>query len=754
MEAGLPSWAALRASLVDALERKATTLEPKDQSKLNAAASHARLETDLWVAFDMLRHNLGVTSFRDHVRDAMKTAQTVAVPQSYALLAHLRIRGVLNLNIDRLATRALNAEHPGKLLVEHNGPTIARLQQVLTEPSRFVGNLHGIIEDSESWIFTSPQLSALLNNGAYKQFIQTVLATHTVIFLGITADDMAVGAPLAVLSTLGVETPTHFWLTDRTDATTDSWGENVGIRVIRYRSAGSDHSEVNEFLSDLLKATPPEQPIAPPVALERDAGVEQELPPPSEMTSWSAEQIRDALNKAVSKLLAHDLKDSFSEYEALRQRYDQAIYRAWYVTPDEGSNELLGYTLDREVAKGAFGRVYHATSRSGEQVAIKVLLENIRNDSRMLYSFRRGVRSMRILSDRDVDGMVAYKEASEIPAFVVMEWIEGPNLAEAKESGFIQEWHTVLRIGAEITRIIRRAHALPERVLHRDIRPSNVMLKDYFADSARAKVVVLDFDLSWHRNAYEVSVLHSASAGYLAPEQPRTTPGSSTRNAAVDSFGLGMTCLFLCSGEDPLPDQHRHVEWVNTVAQACSSIPAAEWMSAPARFSRVIVAATQDSQSARWDIAEIETELERLYDAVTNPGGVVAPDLIAEELAARTDVMQGYTWNADTLAAELQVPTGLSYILRADLQNERVLFLAQWAATGREERKSLEKYIATGAKTAVARLRAAGWQKVGNQGEGAATVVTAEMPAERLKGRIEDVASRIDSAMEKLRFGR
>lgn len=748
--AGLPAWGTLRDHLVLALENKAISLDGREATTLNALAAAARAEDNLWLAFELLQKGLGATSYRDEIRALLKPASTADVPDAYVLLSQLRLRGVLNLNLDRLATRAFGLRAGSPLLVERSGRDIARLHQVLSEPSHFVGNLHGTVEDVASWVFTKTQIDRLLATEAYKSFIRVALSTHTVIFLGITADDLAVGGHLESLNELSIETPTHFWLTNRSDAHTDSWAEQVGIRVIRYDS-GDDHVGMLEALRDLVVATPLDEPPAPPVALERGLTTEVDLPSADEMQSWSPDEIRNALNAHATELLADHSKEGSDAYDVFRDAYDPVIYRAWYVNTKQGTNDLLGYTLEREVAKGSFGRVYKATSPEGEEVAIKVLLENIRNDSRMLHSFRRGVRSMRILSSRGVKGMVAYNEASEIPAFVVMEWVDGPNLAQAKASDFIRDWSTILNIARELSRVIRDAHALPERVLHRDIRPSNVMLKDYY--TADGSVVVLDFDLSWHRDAHEVSVLHSSSAGYLAPEQLRPTPGASTRNAAVDSFGLGMTYLFLCTGTDPLPDEHRHVEWQQRVHDACDVIPSPEWKSIPNRFARLIQNATKDAQTARWDVAEIESELERLCLAAVKPRDVVDPDFLAEELAAHAECMSDYVWSEDELRAEKRMPTGLQYRIGADPQNETVTLSIEWTATGVEKRQGLDKYIAAGISTAADSLRAAGWRKIDANAEGAAARLDARIDAVVLRGRCVEVASRIDRAVEKLRFG-
>src|SRR5580700_10726056 len=125
----------------------------------------------------------------------------------------------------------------------------------------------------------------------------------------------------------------------------------------------------------------------------------------------------------------------------------------------------------------------------------------------MLGSFRRGVKSMRILSNAGVPGMVRYHYGFELPPCVIMDYVDGPNLEEAVQSRLLNTWHDILYTSLEITKIVRSGHNLPERVLHRDIRPPNIILKNFYSDKNEGySVTVLDFDLSWHRGASEQSI--------------------------------------------------------------------------------------------------------------------------------------------------------------------------------------------------------------------------------------------------------
>lgn len=753
-EAGLPTWIGLKELLVESVRQKADLYQAQDARQLKEKANLIEEQENNWIALKMLQEALGKTSYREVIREAYSSASSVQIPTTYQQVWKLRVRGILNLNLDRLATRALSERHPGSAPLEFNGPAVARLRQLLNGHVSFIGNLHGTFEDSQSWVLTRDELSGLLKDAAYRSFIETCLSTFTVFFIGISADDLAVGGHLSRLSKLGIEMPTHYWLTDRRDATTDEWAEEAGIRLIRYTAREGDHGEVSEFFGDLLSYVPEEPmsgfpPIAPTIATPDTMG---SLATPVEMMQWDADDIRMALNKRAQEILKEDSVEAYEEFSNFCSEYDQAIYRAWYTTTREGENTVLGYRLIKEIAKGSFGRVYEAESPSGKRVAVKILLEEIRNEPDHLRSFRRGVRSMRILQGHGVGGMVAYLEASEIPAFVVMEWVEGPNLVEATQAKFLGEWPDIVKASMQLSRIIRKAHELPERVLHRDLRPSNVMLEGYYTEPNDWNVVVLDFDLSWHKGAFEKSVLHNTVAGYLAPEQMHEVKGVSTRNAAVDSFGLGMTMLYLCSGKDPLPDQHKHQDWQSVVEEACTGVKCCTWLSVPRRVTRLILESTQDRQAARWDMAEIAGELERLAEAVDSPGDVRSPELLAEELAAHCEVMAGYSWDADAIGASRELHTGMKIGIYADVLKQQLVLSIQWTSTGVEERKNLGKYVVNNSNAAADQLAAGGWTKLEKDIKSRAVSLKTSIDISETYGRLEDLATVIDNATRKLQF--
>jgi len=307
------------------------------------------------------------------------------------------------------------------------------LASALGEHRPFVANLHGELGDAESWVLTKHALDSILRNEGYKTFISGCLMGFANLFVGISPDDVAVGGHLQAIADLGLTSGNNYWLTNRGSEATDRWAESVGLQVIRYRSDGDDHSEVGEFFDDLLGFVPPELsgPFSVPTVDRPSESALDELPDPDEMRLLDAEETRQLLNTRARKLLNAAGEGDEEEYKQFLDEYDEAIYRAWYVTAAPPRNVLHGYELESEAGRGSFARVFSALSPAGDRVAVKLMHEDIRNKPDLQQGFRRGVRSMRILAERGVEGMVPYIEASEIPAFVSMEWVEGPSLREA-----------------------------------------------------------------------------------------------------------------------------------------------------------------------------------------------------------------------------------------------------------------------------------------------------------------------------------
>lgn len=337
---------------------------------------------------------------------------------------------------------SLSLASPGAIVDQFVGGQAKNMLGVLQRSRRFIGNVHGIVDDSSSWIFTHDKLQNLLNDNGYKQFVSSCLLTRTVLFVGVSADDVALQTHLDLVRMAEITGISHFWITSRTDEETDRWSEQYRIRVIRYSNTSGNHEELLQCLNDLAHAKPSSDlvesgPVVPThVSLSSTAGA---LEHPDALIGKPLEEIRQQLNAHAQMLLATPNPVSYLAYDIFSRKYDEAIDRAWYVTDIEPKNILLGYTIIKRVATGSFGEVFEALDGIGNRVAVKLLRRDVRREPAMLQTFRRGVRSMRILKSRKVLGMVDFIDASEIPAVVVMDWVDGPNLTDAVQKKVLKD---------------------------------------------------------------------------------------------------------------------------------------------------------------------------------------------------------------------------------------------------------------------------------------------------------------------------
>lgn len=706
--AGLPTWEELRDDLVEEYKAKVRSMSREAREEAEGILKVVDNKNDLWEVFKILKENMGTETYRQAVRDSLSVADSTVPPENYNKLWRIGINGLINLNIDRLATRAYVQEKEKEPL-EYTGDSVKNCIGLLRNPNPFILNLHGDVNDYRSWVFTKDAINWLMETDAYKQFINNILIQRKVLFMGLTVDDVSVGSHIRRVANK-FDVGGHFWITDKKDKRSDEWAENNGLRVIRYESPDGDHSGLDHLFEDLLNYVPEDStptPVQPDLQVsEEDA----ELPSPNDLAGEDPEKIRSLLNKKAKLILEKESEDKYNKYKDFCREYDRCIYNAWYTSDRSPDNTLMEYELNERIESGAFGVVYRAEDSDGNLCAIKKLKEEIREKDEFLQGFRRGVKSHKILEDREVAGIIEYYDAYEIPAFVVMEWVNGPTLKEAVESRYIEDWGEVLSISKDLSSIIKGAHTLPERVLHRDLRPANVMLKNYFEHPDSYEIVVLDFDLSWHKGAIEESIKSGHSyVGYLAPEQINRNSDYSTRSASVDSYGIGMTMYYLLARTDPSPMVHKHSDWRERLLDFASDRSCSKWKSAPKRFARLIYNCTKQSQPERWDMTQIHNEIGRLEDAVSRNDKSIQSELVAEELAERCGGFP-YDWNHDEMRAEISLPSGMDILFDPNEVEREIELSVRWLSSGQEDTKNIGKYVGKAADQIVSRMKSIGWE--------------------------------------------
>jgi serine/threonine protein kinase len=203
------------------------------------------------------------------------------------------------------------------------------------------------------------------------------------------------------------------------------------------------------------------------------------------------------------------------------------------------------YELVRLAGSGGMGQVWEARDRlQGARVALKLLTGT---SQRGRARFLREAVVLAELRHPGIVRYVAHGATSSDEIYLVMEWLEGEDLARRLERGAMspEETVTLLRAVAEALGV---AHA--RGIVHRDLKPSNLFLPG----SSLADVKVLDFGVARiSRGTRTDPGGMVGTPGYMAPEQAR---GDEDVDARADVFALGCVTFECLTGRRAFDAEH------------------------------------------------------------------------------------------------------------------------------------------------------------------------------------------------------
>lgn len=204
------------------------------------------------------------------------------------------------------------------------------------------------------------------------------------------------------------------------------------------------------------------------------------------------------------------------------------------------------YELVEAAGRGGMGEVWRATDRElGRTVAVKVLPPELTRHEEFRVRFRREARIVASLNHRNVAVLHDVGEDTtdgETTPFLVMEFIEGRTLTDVLADGpFTVE--RALAVGRDIADALAHSHA--QGLIHRDVKPSNVML------TSEGAIKVLDFGIA--KVVAETTTRLTATGmtvgtpAYLSPEQLTGEPV----DGRSDQYSTGCLLYELLTGRPP-----------------------------------------------------------------------------------------------------------------------------------------------------------------------------------------------------------
>jgi serine/threonine protein kinase len=222
------------------------------------------------------------------------------------------------------------------------------------------------------------------------------------------------------------------------------------------------------------------------------------------------------------------------------------------------SDVVPGYRILGLIGKGGMGVVYRAEQRTlGRVVALKTILISRMADRSMLDRFELEARTVGQLRHPNIIAAHDFgRHGGRL--YLAMELVEGTDLDhQIKTQGPLDEW---LVWGLARQAAAGLAHAAQHRIVHRDVKPANLMLVEppegYPLPPGLPMVKIADFGLALlqaelgERTRLTATDTTLGSPHYMAPEQLE----SSDVDFRADMYALGATVFHALAGRPPFAD--------------------------------------------------------------------------------------------------------------------------------------------------------------------------------------------------------
>jgi eukaryotic-like serine/threonine-protein kinase len=207
---------------------------------------------------------------------------------------------------------------------------------------------------------------------------------------------------------------------------------------------------------------------------------------------------------------------------------------------------MLGgrYRVENELGRGGMAKVYRGQDTVlGRTVAIKILAPQYAEDQGFVQRFRREAQAAARISNQTIVSVFDTGSDDGVH-FIVMEYVEGRTLADYLTGGGRIMPARAIDIAIDVARALEAAHA--QGVIHRDIKPGNIML------DGQGDVKVTDFGIARVTATAETVAQTAAvlgTASYLSPEQAQGQPV----DIRSDIYSLGCVLFEMVTGRPPFP---------------------------------------------------------------------------------------------------------------------------------------------------------------------------------------------------------
>lgn len=212
----------------------------------------------------------------------------------------------------------------------------------------------------------------------------------------------------------------------------------------------------------------------------------------------------------------------------------------------ETNDKYIGKMLDERyeileiIGEGGMAVVYRALDRRlNRYVAVKIMRDDMASDEEFRRRFCTESHAVAMLSHPNIVAVYDVSHNDNVE-YIVMELVDGITLKQYMERKGVVAWKEVVHFTKQISKAL--AHAHERGIIHRDIKPQNIML---LRDGT---IKVGDFGIAALENeVYENNGEAIGSIHYIAPEQAR----GECPDARSDIYSLGVVMYEMLTGELP-----------------------------------------------------------------------------------------------------------------------------------------------------------------------------------------------------------
>lgn len=252
------------------------------------------------------------------------------------------------------------------------------------------------------------------------------------------------------------------------------------------------------------------------------------------------------------------------------------------------------YMIVKHIGQGGMADVYVAVDTLlNREVAVKVLRGELSNDPVALLRFQREANASTALSHPNIVDIYDVGEENGYH-YIVMEYVRGKDLKQliAQRGALCKE--EAVAIMKQLVSAVAEAHR--RNIIHRDIKPQNVLIKD------DGTLKVVDFGIALAQDALQLTQSDSVmgSVHYLAPEVARGE--AATRQS--DIYSLGIVFYELLSGEVPFHGEQAVQIAMKHMREEIPSIRALN-PQLPQAVENVILRATAKNKNFRYPSCEV-----------------------------------------------------------------------------------------------------------------------------------------------------